>query len=201
MSTAKAQNPSRDGQFHAQEGGRVAGHAQAKGYIHIYAGDGKGKTTAAVGLAIRAAARGWKVLFAQFLKSGNSAELKILGQQPGVEIVSGQTIKKFTFAMTPEELAQAKAETTGRLEDIVSRADQYDLVVLDEALGAVGAGVLPASALEDFMAHKPAHLELVITGRGPSPRMINLTDYYSEVCMRKHPYETEGLNARPGVEY
>ena len=201
MPNTSQQNPNQDGHFHAQEGAIVPGHAQEKGYTHIYAGDGKGKTTAAVGLTVRAAARGWKILFAQFLKSGNSAELKILGQQPGVEIVTGQTIKKFTFAMTPEELAQAKAETTGRLEDIVARADQYDLVVLDEALGAVGAGVLPASALEDFMAHKPAHLELVITGRGPSPRMINLTDYYSEVCMRKHPYETESLNARPGVEY
>lgn len=201
MNTAKAQNPSRDGQFHAQEGVSVAGHAQAKGYIHIYAGDGKGKTTASVGLAIRASARGWKVLFAQFLKSGNSAELKILGQQPGVEIITGQTIKKFTFAMTPEEFAQAKAETTGRLEDIVSRAEDFDLLVLDEALGAVATGLLPEDLVVDFMAHKPTHLELVITGRGPSPRMIELTDYYSEVCMRKHPYETEGLNARPGVEY
>ncbi|MDO5033750.1 MAG: cob(I)yrinic acid a,c-diamide adenosyltransferase [Eubacteriales bacterium] len=201
MHQAQYENPSKDGHFHADEATIQAGHAQDKGYIHLYAGDGKGKTTAAVGLAIRAAARGWKVLFAQFLKSGNSAELKILDQQAEVKILSGQQIKKFTFAMTPEELAIATAETTGRLEDIVSRADAFDLVVLDEALGAVGAGLLPADLLTDFMSQKPAHLELVVTGRDPSPRMIELSDYYSEVCMRKHPYETEGLNARPGVEY
>lgn len=175
--------------------------AQEKGYIHIYCGDGKGKTTASVGLTIRAAARDWRVLFVQFLKSGNSAELKILRSLPNVEVVSGQKVAKFTFAMTPEELAAAKKEMGDRLEDAISRAEELDLLVLDEALGAITAGVISEEKLLDFMRDKPKQLELVLTGRDPSEELIAASDYCSEVCMRKHPYETEELQARPGVEF
>lgn len=176
-------------------------HAQEKGYIHVYTGDGKGKTTASVGLTIRAAAREWRILFVQFLKSGKSAELKILRSLPNVEVISGQTVSKFTFMMTPEELATAKKEMEGRLDEAISRVGELDLLVLDEALGAVSAGVIPEEKLLAFMRAKPEHLELVLTGRNPSPEVVAASDYCSEVCMRKHPYETEQLKARPGVEF
>lgn len=174
-----------------------------KGRIHIYAGDGKGKTTASVGLAVRASARGWKVLFVQFLKDGKSAELKVLRSLPTVTVLSGQKINKFTFAMTPEEKATAKAEMSERLKEAREKAEngEVDLLVLDEALGAIHAGVLSEESVLDFLDHKPYSLELVLTGRDPSQALIDRADYYSEVCMRKHPYETEGLNARPGVEF
>ena len=176
---------------------------EEKGRIHIYAGDGKGKTTASVGLAVRASARGWKVLFVQFLKDGKSAELNVLRSLPTVTVLSGQKINKFTFAMTPEEKATAKAEMSERLKEACEKAEngEVDLLVLDEALGAIHAGVLSEESVLDFLDHKPYSLELVLTGRDPSQALIDRADYYSEVCMRKHPYETEGLNARPGVEF
>lgn len=177
--------------------------AQKKGRIHIYAGDGKGKTTAATGLSVRAAGRQWRVLFVQFLKSGKSAELNILRSLPTVEVVSGQTISKFSFQMTPEEKITALAEMGGRLAEALEKAQQgeVDLLVLDEALGAIQAGMIPQQEILDFLKNKPEALEVVLTGRNPSQELIDLADYYSEVVMRKHPYETEGLDARPGVEF
>lgn len=175
--------------------------AQDKGYIHIYTGDGKGKTTASVGLTIRAAARKWRVLFVQFLKSGKSAELEVLRSFPNVEVVSGQKVAKFTFAMTPEELATAKQEMSERLDEAIRRAEEVDLLVLDEALGAISAGVISEEKLLTFMREKPVHLELVLTGRNPSDELVEQSDYCSEVRMRKHPYENEQLQGRPGVEF
>ena len=105
--------------------------------------------------------------------------------------------------MTPEEKATAKAEMSERLKEAREKAEngEVDLLVLDEALGAIHAGVLSEESVLDFLDHKPYSLELVLTGRDPSQALIDRADYYSEVCMRKHPYETEGLNARPGVEF
>lgn len=175
--------------------------AQEKGYVQLYAGDGKGKTTASVGLAIRAAARGWRVLFTQFLKDGNSAELKILEAQPTVDVISGQAINKFSFAMTDQEKAKTKEEMEKRLADLMNKVEHYDLLVLDEAVNAVNCYLLDEDLLLQFLDQRPAHLEVVLTGRNPSDRLIDQADYYTEMCMRKHPYESEGLIARPGIEY
>lgn len=177
------------------------GLVQEKGYVHIYAGDGKGKTTAATGLSVRAASRGWRVLFVQFLKSGTSAELDVLRSLPNVQVVSGQKVPKFTFAMTDEEKILAHTEMQGRLERAIAEAKNYDLVVLDETLGAISAGMIEEDTVVEFLEHKPQATEVVLTGRNPSDRLVDLADYYSEVCMRKHPYETEGLTSREGIEY
>lgn len=176
---------------------------QKKGYIHIYAGDGKGKTTAATGLTVRAAAREWNVLFVQFIKSGKSAELRILRELPTVEVISGQKVGKFTFMMTDEERKIAVDEMSGRLEEAIKRAmsGELDMLVLDETLGAISSGMIPEERVLYLMRNKPEHMELVLTGRGPSEALIAEADYYSEIVMRKHPYETEGLDARPGVEF
>lgn len=176
-------------------------YKQAKGYIHVYSGDGKGKTTAATGLAVRAASRQWRVLFVQFIKSGKSAELNVLRALPTVKVVSGQKISKFTFAMTDEEKAIAKDQMESRLRNAIAEAPYYDMLVLDEALGAISAGLIPEEEVLRLMKNKPEHLELVLTGRNPSEEIAGNADYHSEVCMRKHPYETEGLTSRPGVEF
>ncbi|MDO5737902.1 MAG: cob(I)yrinic acid a,c-diamide adenosyltransferase [Eubacteriales bacterium] len=176
-------------------------HAQKQGYVQVYAGNGKGKSTAAAGLTFRASGRNWQILFIQFLKSGNSAELRIMEKLDNIKLVTGQKVNKFTFHMTEEELATAKAENQERLEMARSEAANYDMVVLDEALGAIAAGVIEEESLIDFMKHKPKHTELVITGRGPSDAVIEATDYYTECCERKHPYQSFGLNARPGIEF
>ena len=171
------------------------------GKIHLYAGDGKGKTTAAVGLAVRASGKGLKVLFVQFLKSGESAELKQM-EKLGISVVTGQPFSKFVFQMNAEEKQESRDFFTNRLEEVFKKAKEgYDLLVLDEVLGAISTDMLAEERLLDLLQSKPGLLELVITGRDPSARLIAQSDYYTEMRMHKHPYESEGLGARAGIEY
>lgn len=171
------------------------------GLIHLYCGDGKGKTTAAIGLAVRARGSGLNVLFVQFLKAGNSAELDPL-RRLGVEVLSGQPTAKFIFQMTEEEKEEARVFNRQRLEDVIVRSQAgIDLLILDETLGAIATDMIDEDRLLDFLTGKPLRLELVLTGRDPSDRLLEAADYVSEVMMRKHPYETQGLGARPGIEF
>ncbi|MDI9461706.1 MAG: cob(I)yrinic acid a,c-diamide adenosyltransferase [Saccharofermentanales bacterium] len=172
------------------------------GLIHIYSGDGKGKTTACVGLAVRAAGRGLRVWFVQFLKSGKSAEIEML-EKLGVHTVSGQPTNKFTFAMTPAELAAAKEFNTGRLQEAIAaaRAGEMDLLILDEVMGSIASGILEEQDILDFLKSKPEHLEVAMSGRDPSPALQEIADYHTECMMRKHPYETSGLGGRAGIEF
>lgn len=174
-----------------------------QGKIHLYAGDGKGKTTASVGLTVRAAGRDFRVRFVQFLKSGNSAELKILRSLPTVTVVSGQKVNKFTFQMTDEEKQITKDVNHGYWTDAVEAVNngEVDFLVLDEALGSIHTGLLNEDEVIEFLKNKPADVEVVLTGRDPSDKMIEVADYYSEICARKHPYETEELPARAGIEF
>lgn len=173
-----------------------------QGFIHIYCGEGKGKTTAAIGLGVRACGSGKRVLMVQFLKGNRSGERKILEQIPGFTLLPGPETVKFTFQMTPEELAEAgrvcevllqtAAETAARQDD--------DLLILDEVFGAISAGVLPAGLVLNLMRTKPERLELVLTGRGPSPEFLELADYVSEIQKIKHPYD-RNIPARKGIEF
>jgi cob(I)alamin adenosyltransferase len=171
------------------------------GLIHLYTGDGKGKTTAAVGLSVRAKAAGLRVLFVQFLKSGNSAELKALETQ-GVEVISGQPSSKFVFQMDPDEKEITRVFHEKRLIDAFKATEAgVDLLVLDEILGAIATGMVTEVMLLDFLNNKPKHLEVVLTGRDPSENILEVSDYVSEVVMRKHPFESSGLSARKGIEF
>lgn len=174
-----------------------------RGRIHIYAGDGKGKTTAAVGLAVRAAGWGERVLFVQFLKSGDSSEIKSLRRLSEITVLTGQKVNKFTFAMNEEEKAVAREECGQRLAQAVHAAErgEVDVLIMDETLGAIASGMLDEAAVLRFMETKPQALELVLTGRDPSEALIALADYYTEMRLHKHPYVSEGLGSRPGIEY
>lgn len=172
------------------------------GLIHLYTGDGKGKTTAAVGLAVRARARGLRVLFVQFLKDGQSAELEAM-RQLGIRVFSGQPTSKFVFQMDEEEKKAtrlANCRRFGEVRDLVFQGEA-DLLILDEILGAITTGMVDEGVVVDLMKTKPPKLELVLTGRDPSPVLVELSDYVSEVKMIKHPYETDQTPARPGIEY
>ncbi len=174
-----------------------------KGLIHIYTGDGKGKTTAAVGLGVRACGRGLKVLMVQFLKgtpTGEAVSLKAL--EPGFELHRGAGTGKFTWEMSEEEKAQTAAEQHSLLEYAVSSVEsgEIDLLILDEALGAVATGMLSKDAVVEFVKNKPRDLELVLTGRGPFQELVELADYVSEIKAVKHPAE-KGINARKGIEF
>lgn len=171
------------------------------GLVHIYCGEGKGKTTCSVGLTVRACGYGLHVLFMQFLKSGTSSELKILKELPGIEVLGTKPIKKFSFQMTEEEKAETRAVSQKEVEDMLQmiQNDHYDMVVLDEALGAIEAGLLDDQVIVDFLKNRPEKLEVVLTGRYPTPELEELADYVSRIDKVKHPYD-RGIPARAGIE-
>lgn len=171
------------------------------GLIHIYCGDGKGKTTAAVGLAVRCAGRGNKVLLVQFLKSRDSGELYSLAKLPDIEIMRGKESKKFTFQMNEEEKQALLIEHNKMFEQVLAKIKNggYSLLILDEVIGALNAKVFEMPKLIEFLRHKPENLEIVLTGRNPAPELVEIADYVSEIRKVKHPMD-KGIMAREGIE-
>lgn len=171
------------------------------GLIHIYCGDGKGKTTAAVGLAVRCAGRGNKVLLVQFLKSRDSGELYSLAKLPDIEVMRGKESKKFTFQMNEEEKHVLLIEHNKMFEQVLAKIKNggYSLLILDEVIGALNAKVFEMPKLIEFLWHKPENLEVVLTGRNPAPELVEIADYVSEMRKVKHPMD-KGIMAREGIE-
>lgn len=171
-----------------------------KGLIHLYCGEGKGKTTAAMGLALRAAGAGKRVLLLQFLKDGTSAEIGALEKVPGVDVVPQTRTFGFSWTLSPEERREAADYYGGLLGGAAARSGSYDLLVMDEAIGACAAGFIGEAELLKFLEDKPEGLEVVLTGRDPSQAMVDRADYVTEMRKIKHPFD-RGIPARPGVEY
>ena len=170
------------------------------GRIHIYFGDGKGKTTAAVGQAVRAAGHGFRVLFFQFLKDNSSNERKILEQISNITCLPGREQVKFVSRMNGEEKAERLHYNNKALDESVKFCSPFDLLVMDEALCAVGLKVLSEEKLISFLQHKPRGLEIVLTGHQVSDRMKEIADYATEMHKIKHPYDL-GKLAREGIEF
>ena len=170
------------------------------GRIHIYFGDGKGKTTAAVGQAVRAAGYGFRVLFFQFLKDTFSNERKILEQISNITCLPGREQVKFVSRMNGDEKAELLHYNNKALDEIVKFCSPFDLLVMDEALCAVGLKVLSEEKLISFLKHKPRGLEIVLTGHQASDRMKEIADYATEMHKIKHPYDL-GKLAREGIEF
>lgn len=167
-----------------------------RGFIHVYYGDGKGKTTAAVGLAVRAAGAGFTVCFAQFMKSGKSSELEGL-RSLGVRMVSGAQCK-FSYQMTEEEKAEARRCNEAILDEALLLKD--DVLILDEAMDACQLGFLDRERVLELLRDKPRGLELVVTGHAPDDEFLAVADYVTEAVCHKHPYQ-DGVAARKGIEY
>ena len=167
------------------------------GMVHLYWGEGKGKTTAAMGLALRALGNGCRVVVVQFLKDGQSSELEPL-RRLGARVYSGQPGTKFFSQMTPEEREEVRA----RHNDLLRQAleSPCDLLVLDEACAAFRLGMVEENLLRRAVLERPAGREVVLTGRDPAPWMQEAADYSTEMCCHKHPYR-QGIAARKGVEY
>lgn len=168
--------------------------------LHIYTGDGKGKTTAAMGLCLRAAGHGYRVGIAQFLKDGKSGELTAFSKMENVRLFDFLPDVKFTFAMNEREKRQAHDFYTRLLTEIDSEAGNLDLLLLDEILPAVTTGMLDEEAVLRFLNRRRATLEVVLTGRDCPPAISRLADYISDIRMVRHPYE-KGIPARKGIEW
>ena len=175
-----------------------------KGLIHIYCGDGKGKTSAATGLAVRAAGCGKQVLFARFLKNEESGELEILDRIPEIHVIHLERSRSYGFyrTLTEEEQAEVRQMYEALWQDIVQKAetDVYDVLVMDEFMAAYNYGLIGHDAAFAFLREKPVRLEVVLTGRDPDEDLVELADYVSEIRKVKHPFD-RGIRARRGIEY
>jgi ATP:corrinoid adenosyltransferase len=171
------------------------------GLIQIYTGNGKGKTTAAFGLAIRANGRGFKVAIVQFLKSRDTGEVSFIRQNSNIDMFRVNTSEKFTWEMNPEELENVVAESRKGFEQIKSLtfSNKYDLIILDEIIHSINKEYIGKDELLAFFAERPKNVELVLTGRDAPEWLIEAADLCSEMRCIKHPYE-KGIPARVGIE-
>lgn len=168
-----------------------------KGYIQIYTGDGKGKTTASLGLAIRAAGAGLKVYIVQFLKKGDYSEIKSLKKFDNIS-VKQFGLGKFVKGNPSEEDVEAGQRGLSLIKSLIEK-DEHDLIIIEEGNVAVMCNLFPEDKLLDIMDSKPENLELVITGRGATEKMIEKADLVTEMKEIKHYYK-KGVMARVGIE-
>lgn len=169
-----------------------------RGYTHVYTGDGKGKTTAAIGLAIRAAGAGLKVFIAQFIKRGDYSEIKALKRLDDLITVEQYGQGRFVGGKPSEEDIRIARLGLARVKDVIA-SGTYQMVILEEANIAVKYGLIAVQELLSLIVNKPESLELVITGRGASPRIIESADLVTEMKPIKH-YFRKGVRARIGIE-
>lgn len=166
--------------------------------IHIYTGDGKGKTTAAIGLAIRMAGYHKKVLFAQFLKGTPTGELRLLKKSQHITVIRCDKAYSFTASMTDAEKAEITKCHNNNLSYIISHMNEFDMIVLDEIFAAYNYDLADKETIKRIVRTYGG--ELVLTGRNPDEWFTNKADYVSEMKKQKHPYD-KGIAAREGIEY
>jgi len=171
--------------------------------LHVYWGDGKGKTTAAMGLALRCLGHGKRVLIAQFMKNGDSGELKALAAFPDATVITAPPMAGFTFQMNEEEMRAAQARQTAFAEEArrIIREIQPFLIVLDELGIALDTGLVAQETARVLIREALECGETAVTGYSVPQWLINQADYASHIVMQRHPYVTEGLAAREGIEW
>ena len=172
-----------------------------KGLIHIYTGDGKGKTTAAIGISVRAKSSGLRALFVQFFKEKDSGSEISLLSEVGIKTVIFEKVKSpyFNPDIDKVTLREEVKASLSRLKEIFLE-NNFDLIVLDEFICLVTEGVLTEEEALEFISNKPEKVELVLTGQGATESMIHLADYVTYMQNVKHPFD-KNMKARKGIEF
>jgi len=175
-----------------------------KGLIHIYCGDGKGKTTAALGLVVRALGNNYKVVIVQFFKSWNTGEISTLQKLDNISFIRCNVPAVFSWELKDEQIAPLIEEHNSVFLQVISQCKCNDngkiLIVFDELIGTYNENFIDNEMVLNFLKNKPANIEVVLTGRNPRQELLDIADYVSEIKKVKHPFD-KGIKARKGVEY
>ncbi|MGB5984235.1 MAG: cob(I)yrinic acid a,c-diamide adenosyltransferase [Desulfobacterales bacterium] len=169
-----------------------------KGYLQIYTGDGKGKTTAALGLTLRALGAGFRVLFVQFMKQGAYSEIKALEKFADQVVLAQYGTGRFVYGKPGPDDLRAANQGLQRVKAALA-SGEFDLLVLDEANVALSLNILPLQELLDLLANRPAGMEVVLTGRGAPQQLLAAADLITEMHALRH-YYANGVAARTGIE-
>ncbi len=169
------------------------------GLVQIYTGNGKGKTTAALGLSLRASGRGLNVLFLQFLKpDAGYGEQMACAELDRITVIS-MGLSHFVGKNPKQPDIDAAHEALRKSEELIGTG-KYDLAVLDEAMNAVRLGLITSQELIESLKKRPAHVEIVLTGRGLTHELEEYADLITEMKLIKHPMD-KGIDARKGIEF
>ena len=169
--------------------------------IQCYFGNGKGKTTAAIGLSVRCAGSGNKVLFVQFLKNNDSSEFNVLKKIDGIDILySNECYELYDNMNNTRTPALAEAYSKLLFEDVKSKVTFYQMIILDEILDAVEYGYIDERGFLKFLSESKEHSEIILSGHNITEKIANISDYISEIKEISHPY-TKGVLPRKGIEY
>ena len=169
--------------------------------IHIYCGDGKGKTTAALGLAMRYTGYGHRVVIAQFQKTSFSGEMESFQKLPNVFFLRPKgEVTGFSWELTQEQKETRKQEHEALFRQAASLCTAPCLVILDEIISAINTGCMDEQEVLQYLEQLPEDVEVVLTGRDPNSSLCAVADYITEMKKRKHPMD-RGIYARKGIEY
>lgn len=174
-----------------------------KGLVQVYTGEGKGKTTAAIGQGIRAYGRGKTVYMVQFLKSSETGEITTLKKlEPGFRLFRFEKQRGFIWNLSREEVEELKVDIANAVSFVrdTLRNNCCDVLILDEIMAVLRNGLIEIKEVLDIIKNKPENVELILTGRNVPEELIEVADYVSQIDCIKHPFQ-KGITAREGIEY
>ena len=171
-----------------------------QGLIQVYTGDGKGKTTCALGLGFRAVGQGFKVFMVQFLKTEETGEVAAVRRLAPDFTIQSFGIPGFPRLTDPDPQTRDAARQAFTMARQVILAGEHDLVILDEVNLSLTYGLVSLSEMLEVLRQRPAHVEVVLTGRGAPPELVEFADLVTEMRPLKHYFEA-GIKARRGIEW
>ncbi|MGI6704629.1 MAG: cob(I)yrinic acid a,c-diamide adenosyltransferase [Clostridia bacterium] len=174
-----------------------------KGLIQVYTGDGKGKTTAALGQALRAVGAGYRVYMVQFLKGGSTGELEAAKRlEPEFRIFRFEKERGFFWTLSDSEKKELKSEVNEAFEFIreVVRGEKCNILILDEVMGILHNGLLTVDEVCNLLEQKPDKMEIILTGRDVPEKIKEMAHLVTEMRLVKHPFD-RGIGSREGIEW